>query len=351
MREIRGIGRRLFTAALLATIAGGCVPANSSSPAASGSSADAPVHLLNASYDPTRELWKDINKAFKTKFEKESGRALTIDQSHGGSASQARAIIDGLEADVATLSIWTDTDALRKHGLLKEHWEDAFDNRSLPYTSTVIFVVRKGNPKRIGDWSDLVKPGVSVITPNPKTSGNGKLSLLGAWASVVLNGGTDAQAIEFLKKLYGNTPNLDTGARGATMTFAQKGLGDVHITMESEAFMEVNDSKGELELVYPSRSILHEPHVAIVDAIVDRKGTRSSAEAYLKFLFTEEGQEIIARHFYRPRNPAVAAKVASQFQPVTLFSINEIVTDWDEAQNKFFADGAIFDRIYSKKKD
>lgn len=313
-----------------------------------GGSSTSSIKLLNVSYDPTRELWKDLNQAFIPKFEKETGQSITIDQSHGGSGSQARSIIDGLEADVATLSIWTDTDALRKNGLLKEKWEETFENRSLPYTSTVVFVVRKGNPKGIKDWKDLVQPGVAVITPNPKTSGNGRLSLLGAWGSVVLNGGTEDEATEFLKKLYLNAPNLDTGARGATMTFAQKGIGDVHITMESEAYLEVKESKGELELVYPSVSILHEPHIAIVDKNVDRKGTRAAAEAYLKFLYTKEGQEIIAKHYYRPSDPEIAQKTADQFQPVKLFLITDLVPNWDEAQAKFFADGAIFDKIYSK---
>ena len=312
-----------------------------------GGSSKGSLKLLNVSYDPTRELWKDLNQAFIPRYEKESGQTLTIDQSHGGSGSQARSIIDGLEADVATLSIWTDTDALRKNGLLKEKWEDTFENKSLPYTSTVVFVVRKGNPKEIKDWNDLVKPGVSVITPNPKTSGNGRLSLLGAWGSIVLNAGTEADATEFIKKLYKNAPNLDTGARGATMTFAQKGIGDVHITMESEAYLEVKESKGELELVYPSVSILHEPHVAVVDKNVDRKGTRAAAEAYLKFLYTKEGQEIIAKHYFRPSDPEIAQKTAGQFQPIKMFLITDLVPNWDEAQAKFFADGAIFDKIYS----
>ena len=312
-----------------------------------GGATNGSLKLLNVSYDPTRELWKDLNRAFIPKYEMETGQSLTIDQSHGGSGSQARSIIDGLEADVATLSIWTDTDVLRKNGLLKEKWEETFENKSLPYTSTVVFVVRKGNPKGIKDWSDLVKPGVSVITPNPKTSGNGRLSLLGAWGSIVLNGGTEADATEFIKKLYKNAPNLDTGARGATMTFAQKGIGDVHITMESEAYLEVKESKGELELVYPSSSILHEPHVAVVDKNVDRKGTRAAAEAYLKFLYTKEGQEIIAKHYFRPSDPEIAEKTAGQFQPIKMFLITDLVPNWDEAQAKFFADGAIFDKIYS----
>lgn len=322
----------------------GCV-----SQADSSTNGKGELKLLNVSYDPTRELWKELNEAFAPKFEKETGQKITIDQSHGGSASQARAIIDGMKADVATLSIWTDTDALRKQGLLKDNWEDALPNKSLPYTSTVVFVVRKGNPKAIRDWSDLSKDGISIITPNPKTSGNGRLSLLAAWGSVTLNGGNDQQAIEFLTRLYRNVPNLDTGARGATMTFAKKGIGDVHLAMESEAYLEVAEAKGELELVYPSISIRHEPQVAVVDSIVDEKGTRAAAEAYLKFLYTPEGQEIIAKHYFRPTDPDVIAKVGSKFPDIKQFPVTEIVANWEEAQSKFFADGAIFDSIYSKK--
>jgi sulfate/thiosulfate transport system substrate-binding protein len=342
---------RLFAFGIIISAIGGCVE-KSTAPGAGGlpnQQAKSQVKLLNVSYDPTRELWKELNQAFIPVFEKETGQSLTIDQSHAGSSSQARAIIDGLEADVATLSIWTDTDALRKQGLLKEKWEETFKNRSLPYTSTVVFVVRKGNPKGIKDWSDVVKSGVSVITPNPKTSGNGRLSFLGAWGSVVLNGGSEADAAAFIKKLYGNAPNLDAGARGATVTFAQKGIGDVHLTMESEAYLEVKEGNGDLEIVYPSLSILHEPHIAVVDKVVEKKGTRAAAEAYLNFLYTKEGQELIAKHYYRPTDEEVAARVAGQFQPIKLFPITRIVTDWDEAQAKFFADGGIFDQIYEKK--
>lgn len=323
----------------------GTSSANSSAPGAS----KGPLKLLNVSYDPTRELWSDLNKAFIPQFAKDTGQSVKIEQSHGGSASQARAIVDGMKADVATLSIWTDTDALRKQGLLKDKWEDALPNRSLPYTSTVVFVVRKGNPKGIKDWGDLAKPGVSIITPNPKTSGNGRLSLLAAWGSVVLQGGDEPKAIEFLTKLYRNVPNLDTGARAATMTFAKKGIGDVHLAMESEAFMEVDEAKGELEMAYPSLSILHEPHIAVVDSVVDEKGTRAAAEAYLKFLYTPVGQQIIAKHYFRPTDAEVLAKVASKFPEIKRFPITEIVANWDEAQTKFFADGAIFDSIYAKK--
>jgi sulfate transport system substrate-binding protein len=314
-----------------------------------GAQPESSLKLLNVSYDPTRELWKDLNDAFAPKFEREFGQKISIDQSHGGSASQARAIIDGMKADVATLSIWTDTDALRKQGLLKANWEEALPNKSLAYTSTVVFVVRQGNPKSIHDWPDLAKDGISVITPNPKTSGNGRLSLLAAWGSVVLKGGSEEGAIQFLTSLYRNVPNLDTGARGATMTFAKKGIGDVHLAMESDAYLEVEEAKGALEIVYPSVSILHEPQVAIVDSVVDEKGTRAAAEAYLRFLYTTEGQEIIAKHNYRPIDPDVTAKIGGKFPEFKRFPVTEIVANWDEAQTKFFADGAIFDSIYAKR--
>lgn len=308
------------------------------------------LELLNVSYDPTRELWRDINEAFIPAYEKSDGVKLTIKQSHAGSATQARAIIDGLEADVATLSIWLDTEALHKKGLLKDGWEERLPNKSLAYTSTVVFVVRKGNPKGIKDWADLVKGDVSIITPNPKTSGNGKLSLLAAWGNVLKNGGTEDDAKKFLGELYQRVPVLDTGARGATTTFSQKGVGDVHLTMESEAFLEVEESKGELEVVYPTLSILHEPNITVVDENVDRKGTRAAAVAYLEFLYTKQGQEIIAKHGFRPTDPEVFAKVGDKFPKITLFPLTDIVAGWDAAQEKFFAEGAIFDSIYHPAK-
>ncbi|MDZ4689350.1 MAG: sulfate ABC transporter substrate-binding protein [Planctomycetaceae bacterium] len=304
------------------------------------------VELLNVSYDPTRELWKDLNAAFTADYEKSNQTKVTIKQSHGGSASQARAIIDGLEADVATLSLWPDTDALRKQGLLKDGWEDQLPNRSLPYTSTVVFVVRQGNPKKVKDWADLVQPGISVITPNPKTSGNGRLSFLAAWGSITLNGGTEAEARDFVKKLYGNVAVLDTGARGATATFSLKGLGDVFLTMESEAYLTQQEAPGKFEIIYPSQSILHEPHLAVVDSVVDKKGTREVTEAYLKFLYTPTGQEIVAKHFFRPTDPDVFARHRDQFPEVKMFPIAAIAASWDEAQGKFFAEGGIFDGMY-----
>lgn len=304
------------------------------------------LELLNVSYDPTRELWRDLNEAFIPLYKAEAGVDLEIKQSHGASGSQARAIIDGLEADVATLSLWPDTDALRKQGLLREGWDGGLPNRSLPYTSTVVFVVRKGNPKGVKDWNDLVQPGLEIVTPNPKTSGNGRLSLLAAWGSVVLRGGSEADARELLRKLYRQVPVLDTGARGSTTTFAQKGIGDVHLAMESEAYLEVRESKGKVEIVYPSISILHEPHMTVVDKVVDQKETRDAAEAYLKFLYTPAGQEIVAKHFFRPTDPEVLAKHAGQFPMIELFPLSKIAASWDEAQKTFFAEGGIFDQIY-----
>jgi sulfate transport system substrate-binding protein len=317
--------------------------------AKSRSSSQSSVELLNVSYDPTRELWRDLNSRFTEQFEREAGTRLNIKQSHGGSASQARAVIDGLDADVVTLALYSDTDAIRKKRLIAEGWVDRFPERSLPYFSTIVFVVRKGNPKGIKDWPDLVRPGISIITPNPKTSGNGKLSFLAAWGSVVTRGGSEQQAEEYITQLYRQTPVLDSGARGSTTTFAQKNIGDVHLTWENEAHLEVQESKDQLELIYPPVSIRAEPHVAIVDANVRRKGTEVVAEAYLKFLYTDDAQNIIARHFYRPIKPEIRQAYAAQLPEVTLFPITGVAQDWDEAQQRFFAEGAIFDRIYQAK--
>lgn len=304
------------------------------------------LELLNVSYDPTRELWRDLNGRFISHYEQESGKKLRIKQSHGGSSTQARAVIDGLEADVVTLALWSDTDAVRKKGLIDDGWEQRLPERSLPYFSTIVFVVRQGNPKGIHDWNDLVRPGIAVITPNPKTSGNGKLSFLGAWGAVIRRGGTEKAANAFVTRLYQQTPVLDSGARGSTTTFAQKKIGDVHLTWENEAHLEVQEAGGELELVYPKFSIRAEPHVAVVDANVRRKGTHKAAEAYLRFLYTDEAQEIIARHRYRPGKKAILDKHADVLPALELFSITTFARDWDEVQQKFFADGAIFDQIY-----
>jgi sulfate/thiosulfate transport system substrate-binding protein len=318
-------------------------------PGCGGSDSDA-TELLNASYDPTRELWRDLNAAFTPLYEEKSGTKLIIKQSHGGSSTQARAIIDGLEADVATLALWSDTDAIRKKGLIAEGWEDRLPHRSLPYFSTIVFVVRSGNLKNIYDWSDLVQPGVKIVTPNPKTSSNGKLSFLAAWGSVIKHGGTGDDARDFVTRLYRQVPVLDSGARGATITFAQKGIGDVHLTWENEARLEVEEARGALEIVYPKSSIRAEPYVAVVDANVDRKRTRAAAEAYLKFLYTSQAQEIIAKHYYRPIDDAVRQKHAADLPDIDLFAVTLVARNWDDAQQKFFAEGGIFDGIYQSGK-
>ncbi|MGE5191631.1 MAG: sulfate ABC transporter substrate-binding protein [Deltaproteobacteria bacterium] len=331
--------------AIAAAVLQGCAPNSQTE----GGDNRVPLELLNVSYDPTRELWRDINGQFISQYEREAGRKLTIKQSHGASGSQARSVIDGLEADVATLALWSDTDSIRKKGLMKENWDGQFPNRSLPYFSTIVFVVRNGNPKGIRDWPDLVRPGMEVITPNPKTSGNGKLSFLAAWGSVLYRGGSEDEAQKFVAELYRHTPVLDTGARGATSTFAQKGIGDVHLTWENEAHLEVREARGELELVYPPASIRAEPHVAVVDSNVDRKGTRQAAEAYLKFLYTDAAQETIARHFYRPISAEILARHGDVFRKIELFPVTKIAADFDDAQARFFAEGAVFDDIYQRR--
>ena len=309
------------------------------------------VTLLNVSYDPTREVWRDINSNFTPRYEKEKGVKLIINQSHGGSSTQARAVIDGLEADVVTLASYLDTDAISQKGLIKPGWVDRFPNRSLPYFSTIVFVVRKGNPKGIKDWPDLVnKPDVAIITANPKTSGNGYLSFFSAWGSVTVRGGSRQDAINYVTKLYQRVPVLDSGARGATTTFVQKGIGDVHLAWENEAHLEVQEAKGELELVYPPISIRAEPHVAVVDANVDRaQGHREAAESYLKYTYTDEAQEIFAKHFYRPNNKAILKKYAATFPDIKLFPITDIAKDWPDAHKQYIGDGGVFDNIYKPK--
>jgi sulfate transport system substrate-binding protein len=307
------------------------------------------IELLNVSYDPTRELWRELNDVYTRQYEAKTGDCISIRQSHGGSASQARAVIDGLEADVVTLALWSDTDAIRQKALIRDGWEERLPRRSLPYLSTIVFVVRKGNPKNIHDWPDLLRDGVRVITPSPKTSGNGKLAYLAARGAVRHAGGTDAEAREYIQRLYERVPVLDSGARGATMTFARRGIGDVHLTWENEAYLEVEEAKGALEIVYPSASIRAEPHVAVVDAVVDRKGTRNAAEGYLKFLYTDEAQEIIARHHYRPVDPAVQARHRDGLPDLDLFPVTAVARDWDEARIRFFAEGAEFDQIVAAR--
>jgi sulfate/thiosulfate transport system substrate-binding protein len=307
---------------------------------------DKSSELLNVSYDPTRELFVDLNGQFVAKYANETGRRLTIKQSHGGSGRQARAVIDGLEADVVTLALPTDVDALRKQGLIADGWAKRLPHDSAPWTSTIVFVVRRGNPLHIRDWPDLVHSGVNVITPNPKTSGNGKLSLLGAWGSVICRGGSEQQARDYLRRLYRHVLVLDSGARGAATTFADLEMGDVHLTWENEALREVADSKGDLVIVYPPVSILAEPSVAWVDSNVARRQNSADAKAYLEFLYSAPAQETIAKHGYRPIDSEILKKHAAQFPNIDLFPVTLLAKDWDDAQQKFFAENGIFDQIY-----
>jgi sulfate/thiosulfate transport system substrate-binding protein len=303
--------------------------------------------LLNVSYDPTRELFHDLNGQFSAQYAKQTGKKLTIQQSHGGSSRQAQAVIDGLPADVVTLALRSDVEALHRRGLIADGWAQRLPDDSEPYTSTIVFVVRKGNPRNIRDWPDLVRPGVSVITPNPKTSGNGKLSVLAAWGSVLCRGGTETQALQYLKELYQHVPVLDTGARDATNTFTQEKIGDVHLTWENEALLETEEYRGDFEIVYPPVSIRAEPSVAWVDANVARRKTEVYAKAYLEFLFTDQAQETIAQHGYRPINPTVLKKHANRFPQIDLFPVTILAKNWDDAQQKFFAEAGIFDAIHS----
>lgn len=304
--------------------------------------------LLNVSYDPTRELYSEFNAAFNKHWQAQGNEALTIQQSHGGSGKQARAVIDGLRADVVTLALAGDIDELYKLGkLIPENWQERLPDASTPYTSTIVFLVRKGNPKGLKDWDDLVKPGVEVITPNPKTSGGARWNFLAAWAYAQQKYGSEAEAKAFTEKLYKNVPVLDTGARGSTITFVNNGIGDVLLAWENEAFLALKEEGGDnFEIVAPSLSILAEPPVSVVDQNVDKKGTRKVAEAYLNYLYSEEGQRIAAKHFYRPRNQAVAAEFAKQFPQLKLVTIDADFDGWKTAQPKFFNDGGIFDQIY-----
>jgi sulfate transport system substrate-binding protein len=305
------------------------------------------VTLLNVSYDPTRELYQDINRAFTAQWKAEHGGDITIQMSHGGSGKQAGSVINGLPADVVTLALASDIDAISDHGLIAKNWQQRLPDNAAPYTSTIVFLVRKGNPKHIRDWPDLIKPGVQVITPNPKTSGGARWNFLAAWGYVLQQpGGTEAKARAFVHTLFQHVPVLDTGARGATNTFVQRDVGDVLIAWENEALLAQKEfGKGTFEIVAPSVSILAEPPVAVVDANVAKDGNRAVAEAYLKFLYTPQAQAIEARNFYRPRLPAVAAQYASEFPKVKTFTIDQVFGGWRKAQAKFFADGGIFDQI------
>ena len=310
------------------------------------------VNLLNVSYDPTRELYVEYNAAFAKHWKAKSGQDVAIKQSHGGSGKQARSIIDGIDADVATLALGGDIDALVTNGgLLKADWQKRLPLNSAPYTSTIVFLVKKGNPKGLKDWDDLIKPGVQVITPNPKTSGGARWNYLAAWEFAKRkNGGSDAKAKEFVGNLFKNVPVLDTGARGSTITFVQRGVGDVLLAWENEAFLALKEfGPDKFEIVAPSLSILAEPSVAVVDKVVDRKGTRAVAEEYLKHLYSDEGQDIAGRNFYRPTSEKAKAKYDKQFPKIALFTIDQAFGGWAKADKEHFADGGSFDQIYTKK--
>jgi sulfate/thiosulfate-binding protein len=314
--------------------------------------AEAQTTLLNVSYDPTRELYQEFNAAFIKHWKAKAGQDITVKQSHGGSGKQARGVIDGLEADVVTLALAYDVDALNKNGrLIPADWQQRLPNNSAPYTSTIVFLVRKGNPRGIKDWNDLAGEGIGVITPNPKTSGGARWNYLAAWAYALAQpGGSEASAREFLAKLYKNVLVLDSGARGSTTTFVERGIGDVFISWENEAFLAQKElGKDKLEIVVPSLSILAEPPVTVVDKVVDKRKTRELATAYLQYWYTAEAQEIAARNFYRPRDPGVAAKYGEQFVNVKLVAIDDVFGGWDKAQKTHFADGGVFDQIYGKK--
>ena len=316
--------------------------------AAPASAQDIP--LLNVSYDPTRELYADFNKAFAAKYKADTGKTVVIRASHGGSGRQARSVIDGLDADVVTLALAGDINAIAARGLIDPDWQKRLPNNSTPYTSTIVFLVRTGNPKNIRDWNDLIKPDVKVITPNPKTSGGAQWNYLAAWAyELKRTGGDEAKAKEFVKAVYKNVRVLDTGARGSTIAFVERGVGDVFLSWENEAFLAINElGKGKFEVVIPSLSILAEPPVTVVDRVVDRKGTRAVADAYLNYLYSRDGQEIAARHFYRPRDPDVAKKYESRFPKINLITIDEVFGGWTNAHRIHFADKGTFDQIYGQ---
>jgi sulfate transport system substrate-binding protein len=339
---------RIFFRVLLAVAA---VVAGTALGLSARAATPAKVTLLNVSYDPTRELYEAENKAFAADWLAKTGQQVTIRQSHGGSGGQARAVANGLEADVVTLALAYDVDALYKQGkLIPQNWASRLPNNSAPYTSTIVFLVRKGNPKNIRDWGDLARPSVSVITPNPKTSGGARWNYLAAWAWAKQQpGGSDATAEAFLKKVYANVPVLDSGARGSTVTFVERGIGDVLLAWENEALLAVKQlGAGKVEVVTPSVSILAEPPVSVVDKVVNRRGTAKVAEAYLQFLYTKAGQEIAAQNYYRPRDADIAAKYAAQFPKVPLVNIQDAFGGWDKAQATHFADNGSFDRIYGK---
>ncbi|KQV61739.1 MULTISPECIES: sulfate ABC transporter substrate-binding protein [unclassified Duganella] len=307
------------------------------------------VTLLNVSYDVARELYKDINPAFAAAYKKGTGVDVTVKQSHGGSSKQARAVADGLEASVVTMNQANDIDMLADRGLVAQDWARKFPNNAAPAYSTMVYLVRKGNPKAIKDWSDLAKPGVAVVIPNPKTAGNGRYTYLAAWGSVLKKGGNEAQARELVGKIFKNVPVLDAGGRAATTTFTQRQIGDVLVTFENEVNLVRAEFGDNFEVVYPSSSILAESPVAVVDKVVDKKGIRKEATAYLNFLYSDAGQEIIAKHYLRPRSDAVFKKYAATFKPISLFTVDEVFGGWRAAQKKHFDDGGEFDKIYTSK--
>ena len=308
------------------------------------------IKLLNVSYDPTRELYEEFNVAFTRYWKEKTGDAITVQQSHGGSGKQARAVIDGLEADVVTLGLAYDIDAIsQKAGLLPANWQSRLPHDSTPYVSTIVFLVRKGNPQAVKDWPDLVKPGISIITPNPKTSGGARWAYLAAWGYVLrAPGGDEVKARDFVARLYKNVPVLDSGARGSTTTFVERGIGDVLLAWENEAYLAIDKfGKGKFEIVYPSTSILAEPPVALVDKVVERHGTRAVAKAYLEYLYSEQGQEIVARHYFRPRH-AAAVQGDPAFPQLPLFTVDAVFGGWQKAQKTHFDDGGTFDQIYQR---
>jgi len=336
------MNRRLVLQALSATVLAGAL---------SSSFAQSPVTLLNVSYDPTRELYLEFNAAFAKHWKATSGQDVTIKQSHGGSGKQARSVIDGLDADVVTLALAGDVDALNKQAqLIPPNWQKRLPHNSSPYTSTIVLVVRQGNPKGIKDWDDLVKPGIGVITPNPKTSGGARWNYLAAWEFAKRKYGSEAKAKEFVTKLFANVPVLDSGARGSSVTFAQRNQGDVFISWENEAYLLEKEFGSKVDIVYPSISILAEPPVTVVDKNVDRKGTRKVAEAYLQYLYSDEGQEIAGKNFYRPINEKIKAKYEKSLPKLPLFTIEQAFGGWDKAAKDHFSDGAIYDQIFQSIK-
>jgi sulfate/thiosulfate transport system substrate-binding protein len=336
----------VLAAAALTTACGGSAGGDGGR----GEGPPAPAELLNVSYDPTRELYTAFNASFAKAWKAKTNQDVTIKQSHGGAGAQARAVIDGLEADVVTLALAYDIDAIAKTGLIDTSWQARLPQHSSPYTSTIVFLVRKGNPKGINDWSDLIRPGVQVITPNPKTSGGARWNYLAAWGYALRQpGGNDQTAEAFVSKLFANVPVLDSGARGSTNTFVQRGIGDVLLAWENEAYLALAETKDVVEKVVPSLSILAEPPVTVVDKVVDKKGTRAIATAYLEYLYTPEGQELAAKNFYRPRDPLVAERYKSNFADIELFTIDDVFGGWQKAQATHFGDGGVFDRIYQPK--